>query len=627
MRSPASEIAVYAQSVHWADEGAFTGEISPPMLLELGVDGAVVGHSERRQFFGETDATVARRARHALDAGLRVIACLGETEEEREAGETETVLRLQAEAIGDATEAHEHLVVAYEPVWAIGTGKTATPEIAQEAHAFIRSILDVPLLYGGSVKPENAAELLSQPDVDGALVGGASLEVDSFTAICETAASALVALVVLDGWGCAPPGPGNAIEQASTPVFDALWERYPHTTLEASGHAVGLPDGQMGNSEVGHLTIGAGRVVYQDLVRIDRAIEDGSLMENEALTGAFRRAKERGGNVHLLGLVSYGGVHSHIDHLRALLDLAWREGMDERTFVHAFTDGRDVSPHAARGDLAELVEERARIVTISGRYYAMDRDGRWERTERALAAITEGGPTADDPLAAIEASYAAGITDEFIEPVVLPGPRLGPGRRRDLLQLPPGPDAAALAEADRARDRPDHDDALPRRLPVPGRVRRAARPRDDGRGARLPRSAPAPRGRDGEVRARHVLLQRRRRAGVGGGDADPRPLAAGCRDLRPEAGDVRGRGGRALRGRDRERLPLRDRQLREPGHGRPYGRDSRRWSRPWRRPTPAWAVSSKRSPNSAASASSRPTTGTPSSSSSPTASARIRRTR
>jgi 2,3-bisphosphoglycerate-independent phosphoglycerate mutase len=237
----------------------------------------------------------------------------------------------------------------------------------------------------------------------------------------------LVALVVLDGWGCAPPGPGNAISQAATPVFDALWEGYPHTTLDASGEAVGLPSGQMGNSEVGHLTIGAGRVVYQDLVRIDRAIEDGSFFANEALVAAFRRAAERGGNAHLLGLVSYGGVHSHIDHLRALLDLAWRERMDERTFVHAFTDGRDVSPTAARSDLAELRAEGVRIATVSGRYYAMDRDGRWERTDRALAAIASGeGEPAGDPVAAVEASYARGVTDEFVEPVVLPAPRLGP---------------------------------------------------------------------------------------------------------------------------------------------------------------------------------------------------------
>ncbi len=248
----------------------------------------------------------------------------------------------------------------------------------------------------------------------------------------------LVALVVLEGWGCAPPGPGNAVELAETPVFDDLWRRHPHTTLEASGLAVGLPPGQMGNSEVGHLTIGAGRVVYQDLVRINKAIEDGTFFANEALVAAFRRAKERGGHVHLLGLVSYGGVHSHADHLRALLDLAWREGMDERTLVHAFTDGRDVSPHAARNDLAELVEEGARIATIVGRYFAMDRDGRWERTDRALAALLEGeGRQGVDPVAELERSYAEGVTDEFVEPVVLPGPRIGPNDAAIFLNFRP----------------------------------------------------------------------------------------------------------------------------------------------------------------------------------------------
>src|SRR5438445_2596065 len=184
-----SGLAVYAQSVHWAAEGAYTGEISAPMLLELGVAGAIVGHSERRQYFGETDETVARRAFAAAEAGFGVIACVGESEEERESGQTELVLRVQVEAIKDAVGAHERLVLAYEPVWAIGTGRTATPELAREAHAFIQSIFDVPVLYGGSVKPDNAAELLAQPDVDGALVGGASLEPDSFAAICRAAAS------------------------------------------------------------------------------------------------------------------------------------------------------------------------------------------------------------------------------------------------------------------------------------------------------------------------------------------------------------------------------------------------------------------------------------------------------
>jgi 2,3-bisphosphoglycerate-independent phosphoglycerate mutase len=228
----------------------------------------------------------------------------------------------------------------------------------------------------------------------------------------------LVVLVILDGWGSAPAGPGNAVELAETPVFDRLWNTYPHTTLKASGEAVGLPPGQMGNSEVGHLTIGSGRVLDQDLQRINRAVADGSFLENSALRAAF----ERGGDVHLLGLVSHGGVHSHIDHLQALLRFA-----PERTWVHAFTDGRDVSPHAAEHDLGELPADR--IATVAGRYWAMDRDKRWDRTQRAFDAIVNGeGERADDPVAAVKASYERGVTDEFIEPVVLDGrPRLKPG--------------------------------------------------------------------------------------------------------------------------------------------------------------------------------------------------------
>jgi triosephosphate isomerase len=176
-----TEIAVAAQNVHWEDEGASTGEVSARMLRELGVYGTIVGHSERRQYFGETDETVGKRVHAALEAGLFVIACVGETEQEREQGQTENVLRRQLSVL----EPDDNLVLAYEPVWAIGTGKTATPQLAQDAHAFIKSQLDAPVLYGGSVKPDNAAELLAQPDVDGALVGGASLELESFTAICR----------------------------------------------------------------------------------------------------------------------------------------------------------------------------------------------------------------------------------------------------------------------------------------------------------------------------------------------------------------------------------------------------------------------------------------------------------
>jgi 2,3-bisphosphoglycerate-independent phosphoglycerate mutase len=228
----------------------------------------------------------------------------------------------------------------------------------------------------------------------------------------------LVTLVILDGWGCAPPGPGNAVELASTPVFDRLWSEYPHTRLAASGEAVGLPSGQMGNSEVGHLTIGSGRVLDQDFQRVNRSIADGSLFENDALVSAFRRAREGGGNVHLLGLVSYGGVHSHIDHLRALLELARREGMADRTWIHAFTDGRDVSPNSSVRDLAELPQEK--IATVAGRYYAMDRDNRWDRTQLALDAIVNGSDSGNSSaIDAVQKSYDAGVTDEFIVPTTI----------------------------------------------------------------------------------------------------------------------------------------------------------------------------------------------------------------
>ena len=232
----------------------------------------------------------------------------------------------------------------------------------------------------------------------------------------------LVTLVILDGWGCAPPGPGNAVELAETPVFDAFWREFPHTTLEASGEAVGLPVGQMGNSEVGHLTIGSGRILFQDLQRVNVAIRDESFFENHALVAAFERARERGGDVHLLGLVSHGGVHSHITHLVALLELARRQGMEERTWIHAFTDGRDVSPTSAARDLPTLPEER--IATVVGRYWAMDRDGRWDRTERAFEAVVRRQGAHAPPaeiLTRVERSYEEGVTDEFLEPLCAEG--------------------------------------------------------------------------------------------------------------------------------------------------------------------------------------------------------------
>jgi triosephosphate isomerase (TIM) len=186
-----TEVAVFGQNSHWAKEGPYTGEVSPWMLKEMGVGGTLVAHSERRQLFGETDESAALRIEGALDAGLHVIACVGETEDERDAGETESVVLRQVDAIRTAVEEDnlDRLAIAYEPVWAIGTGRTATPGQAEDVHELIKRHLDVPVLYGGSVKPENADELLSQPNVDGALVGGASLEVESFAIICEAASS------------------------------------------------------------------------------------------------------------------------------------------------------------------------------------------------------------------------------------------------------------------------------------------------------------------------------------------------------------------------------------------------------------------------------------------------------
>jgi 2,3-bisphosphoglycerate-independent phosphoglycerate mutase len=228
----------------------------------------------------------------------------------------------------------------------------------------------------------------------------------------------LVALIIADGWGCEPPSPGNAVALAETPVFDGLLARYPHTTLDASGEAAGLPAGQMGNSEVGHLTIGSGRRLYQDLMRVNRAVADQSLARNPAIEAAFARGRR----THLVGLVSEGGVHSYIDHLRYLLEHA-----PDDTWIHAFTDGRDVSPHAALHDIETLPLKR--VATVAGRYWAMDRDNRAERTQKAMNALMLGlGPTAPDAFEAIAASYEAGVTDEFIEPTVIEGtPRIEPG--------------------------------------------------------------------------------------------------------------------------------------------------------------------------------------------------------
>jgi 2,3-bisphosphoglycerate-independent phosphoglycerate mutase len=267
-----------------------------------------------------------------------------------------------------------------------------------------------------------------------------------------------VCLVVLDGWGLAESGPGNAVSQAHTPVFDELWRDFPHTTLTASGRAVGLPDGQMGNSEVGHLNLGAGSVMRQDLVRIDDAIADGSLAENGVLREAFSAAR-----VHLLGLVSDGGVHSSLEHLKALIALARAHGVAE-VIVHVFTDGRDTLPHAGAGYLAELDRTPgARVGSVIGRYWAMDRDRRWDRTQRAYDMLVLGDAPyrATSGEQAVREAYARGETDEFIEPTLVGEPAtIEPGDSVVAFNFRPD----RMRELTRALAEPgfgEHDEELP----------------------------------------------------------------------------------------------------------------------------------------------------------------------
>jgi 2,3-bisphosphoglycerate-independent phosphoglycerate mutase len=233
-----------------------------------------------------------------------------------------------------------------------------------------------------------------------------------------------VAIIILDGFGWREESEGNAVNLANKPNFDKYWNNYPHTTMKAAGLAVGLPEGQMGNSEVGHTNIGAGRVVYQSITRIDKAIEDGEFETNEAFVGALNHVKEHDSALHFFGLVSDGGVHSHQRHLRALVENAKAQGV-EKIYIHAFTDGRDVAPDSAAGFIQELQDVlkeigTGEIATVSGRFYAMDRDTRWPRVKKAYDAIFHGeGVKASDPVQAVQDSYAQDVMDEFIVPVVI----------------------------------------------------------------------------------------------------------------------------------------------------------------------------------------------------------------
>lgn len=232
-----------------------------------------------------------------------------------------------------------------------------------------------------------------------------------------------VILIVMDGWGLGQVASADAIQHAVVPFTKSLYEKYPNTTLVTCGEAVGLPEGQMGNSEVGHLNLGAGRVVYQELQRINVAVRDGSFAKNESLLASIRFAKTNNRPLHLFGLISNGGVHSHINHLKAIIDVCKAEGLKE-VFIHAFTDGRDCDPKSGLGFIKELQEHLnesvGKIATVSGRYFAMDRDKRWERIKQAYDAIANGiGEKATDAIAAVENSYSKNITDEFIKPTVV----------------------------------------------------------------------------------------------------------------------------------------------------------------------------------------------------------------
>lgn len=233
-----------------------------------------------------------------------------------------------------------------------------------------------------------------------------------------------VSLIILDGWGIGKDYPGNAVTRGNTPVFDKLMQENPSTTLDASGEEVGLPAGQMGNSEVGHINIGAGRVIYQELPRISKAIEDESFFEKEEFLSAVENAKKNNGKVHLVGLVSNGGVHSHVDHLYGLLELMKRQGQEE-VYVHAILDGRDVPPSVGKEDIEKLEVKLkeigvGKIATVTGRYYTMDRDTRWERTKLGYDALVHGiGVEANSPVEAVENSYKEGVEDEFLIPAVI----------------------------------------------------------------------------------------------------------------------------------------------------------------------------------------------------------------
>ena len=375
-----------------------------------------------------------------------------------------------------------------------------------------------------------------------------------------------VLLCIMDGFGWVPETTyGNAISAAKKPNLDKLFAECPYTTIDASGMAVGLPDGQMGNSEVGHTNIGAGRIVYQQLTLITKSILDGTMKKNDVLVRNMKKAIDSGKAIHFMGLQGTGGVHSHIDHLFGLLDLAKHLGAKD-VYIHAIMDGRDTDPHDGKGFL-ERVQAKldelgiGKIATVTGRYYAMDRDSNWDRIEKAYAAFVYGeGEHAENGLAAIEKSYADGVTDEFVVPcVTCEGGRVSEGDTVIFLNF--RPDRARQITRTFVDDNFKGFERRYGRFPVQyvcmaeydatmPNVEVAYPPVEltNVLGEYLAKNgdAAAHRG-DREIRARHVLLQRRRRGPLRGRGSQGYPVSEGC-DLRPQAGDERLRGRGRVRG-------------------------------------------------------------------------------
>ncbi|MFV0246407.1 MAG: 2,3-bisphosphoglycerate-independent phosphoglycerate mutase [Mycoplasmatales bacterium] len=439
-----TSVQIGAQNIHQEDSGAFTGEVSVEQIKSVGINLTLIGHSERRQFFNESDKVVNAKLKKALENDIRAIVCVGEQKIERESNLTNQVLESQIkEAFKDISkEDFSKIIVAYEPVWAIGTGLSASDQDANDACKYIRNLVkdlydqevaqELVIQYGGSVKPDTITNLLKQSDIDGALIGGASLEVDSFNELINTAGfdkednshDGPVLLAIMDGVGIRSEEHGNAVMQANTPYLDKLVEDYPHSKLYADGLNVGLPDGQIGNSEVGHLNIGAGRVVNQVLVKVNKEIESNIFKDHVEIIESIQNCKANNKALHLMGLVSDGGVHSHINHLFALLDIAKNNGLEE-VYVHAFLDGRDVDPKSGIHFIKQLSDKLDSlslppIASISGRYYAMDRDKRFERVELAYNAVVNAVSeySFDNAFDYVEQSYSKEEYDEFVKPAV-----------------------------------------------------------------------------------------------------------------------------------------------------------------------------------------------------------------